>query len=306
MSTQDSETQKTEVRMTIIRGGKPTDVEAISMEKPDQVIAESAGIKDMARIQYPPANRCIYCGAEDELSREHVVPYGLNGTSVIPAGSCRACAKKTSDFETRVLRGPLRAVRVLSKFQSRSKHEGASPTLPVRVVRDGTQSEIELPLDEAPIMLYFPEFAPPGRVTGNRQTGIDMIGVASLCFGPTPDAVARKLGAQSVTLESTGYEPVAFARMLAKIAFATAYAEGALSHIEEPSPAIPAILGEANDIGYWVGTMTGAYRRYPGLLHRVALHEDLERNLLVAEVQLFASSGTPSYGVVLGKLRPRS
>ena len=66
MSTQDSKSEKTEVRMTIIRGGKPIDVEAISMEKPDQVIAESTKIRDMARIQYPPANRCIYCGGRPQ------------------------------------------------------------------------------------------------------------------------------------------------------------------------------------------------------------------------------------------------
>lgn len=305
MRKSDSETQRTELEMTVIRGGKPTVPEAISTEKPDQVIGETAGIRDMARVQYPPANRCIYCGAGENLTREHIVPYGLNGTSVIQAASCPECAKKTSDFEGKVLRGPMRAIRVLHGFQSRSKHEGAAHTYPVRVVRDGIQSEIELPLEEAPIMLYFPEFAPPGKVTGKRGTRIDMTGVAAVCFGPTPDDVAQKLQAESVTLESTHYEPVAFARMLAKIGFATAYAEGALTRIDEPCPVIPAILGDAEDIGNWVGTMTGVYRKYPNLLHRVALHEDLERNLLVAEVQLFASSGTPSYGVVLGTLCSR-
>ena len=306
MSTQDSETQKTEVRMTIIRGGKPTDVEAISTEKPDQVIAESAGIKDMARIQYPPANHCIYCGAEEALTREHIIPYGLNGTSVIPAASCRECAKKTSAFERKVLRGPMRAVRILHGFQSRSKHEGALQTLRVQVIRDGVQSEIEVPLEEAPLMLCFPEFAPPGIVTGKHGTGIDLTGVAVVRFGPSREELARKLGAESLTIKSPPYEPISFAKMLAKIGFAMAYTEGALTRIDEPCPVIPAILGEADDIGYWVGTMTGAYRKYPGLLHRVALREDLERGLLVAEIQLFASSGAPSYVVVLGTLRASS
>ena len=152
-------------------------------------------------------------------------------------------------------------------------------------------------------MLYFPEFSPPGIVTGKRGSGIDLIGVAVVYFGPSPEECARRLGAEGLTLEPPPYEPVPFAKMLAKIGFATAYAEGALTRIEEPSPAIPAILGETDDIGYWVGTMTGAYRKYPGLLHRVAVHENLEHGLLVAEVQLFASSGAPSYGVVLGELR---
>lgn len=43
-------------------------------------------------------------------------------------------------------------------------------------------------------------------------------------------------------------------------------------------------------------------RKYPGLLHRIALIEDHERELLIADIQLFADSETPSYGVILGKL----
>jgi len=297
--------EKTQLEMTVIRDGDPTVPETILTEKPDLVLAETAGIRDMSRIQYPPANRCIYCGDKQDLAREHIVPYGLNGTSVIPAASCCECAKKTGSFERKVLRGPMRAIRVLHGFQSRSKHQGAAQTQSVRVVRDGINSEIELPLGEAPVMLFFPQFAPPGRITGNRVTGIALTGVAAVCFGPSPEDVGQRLEAEGVTLESSHYEPVAFARMLAKIGFATAYAEGALARIDEPCPVIPAILGEADNIGDWVGTITGAYHKYPNVLHRVALHEDLERNLLIAEVQLFASSGTPSYGVVLGTLRPR-
>jgi hypothetical protein len=300
------EPSRNRLEMTVIRDGNPVVPEAISTDKPNVILTETEGIRDMSRIQYPPANRCIYCGAEENLTREHTVPYGLNGTSVIPAASCPECAKKTSAFERKVLRGPMRSVRVLHGFKSRSKYEGAAQTQSVRIVRDGVQSEIEVPLEEAPTMLYFPEFSPPGIVTGKRGSGIDLTGVAVVHFGPSPEECARKLGAKGVTLESPPYEPIPFAKMLAKIGFATAYGEDALARIEEPSPVIRAILGEASDIGYWVGTMTGAYRKYPGLLHRVALHEDLDRGLLVAEVQLFANSGTPSYAVVLGTLRRRS
>ena len=306
MTHQDCQDDSDQIRMTFIRGGKPTDVEALSMEKASQVIVEKSGVKDMARIQYLPANRCIFCGVEENLTREHTIPYGLNGVSVIPAASCRECASKTSAFERKVLRGPMRSLRVLHDFQSRSKHKGAKQTQSVRIVRDGIQSEIEVPLEEAPTMLYFPEFPPPGIVTGRLGSGIDLIGVAAVHFGPSPEECARKLGAEGVTLESPPYEYIPFAKMLAKIGFATAYAEGTLERVCEPCSVIPAIMGDTDDIGRWVGTTTGPYRKYPGLLHRVALHMDLDRGLLVAEVQLFASSGAPSYGVVIGTLQPSS
>lgn len=303
ISTQGNEKPKPQLHMTILRGGVPTDVEVISLEKPDQLIVDPAGVDDMARRRYPAANRCIYCGATGELTREHIIPYGLNGTAVIPAASCRECATKTSFAERKVLRGPMRAVRVLKGFQSRSKYRDAARTQPVRVVRNGVEGTIELPLDKAPVVLFFPEFAPPGVWTGRRVSGIDLVGVSAVRFGPTAEDVGRELKATTVGLESGNYEPTAFARMIAKIGFAAACAESALGRIGEPCPVIPAILGESNDIGRWVGTMTGPYRKYQGLLHRVALHEDRERGFLIAEVQLFANSAAPCYGVVLGTLR---
>jgi hypothetical protein len=91
--------------------------------------------------------------------------------------------------------------------------------------------------------------------------------------------------------------------MLAKIGYAMAVAQGAESLIDGGCPALPSILGEDDDIGRWVGTLTDPIRNYPGLLHRIAIHEDRDKGLLLAEIQLFADSETPSYGVILGRLR---
>ena len=82
-----------------------------------------------------------------------------------------------------------------------------------------------------------------------------------------------------------------------------AFAVGALHRLEGPSSVIPSILGKVDDIGRWVGTPTDPIRRYPGLLHRIFIREDRERRLLLAEVQLFSNSETPSYGVILGHLK---
>jgi len=91
--------------------------------------------------------------------------------------------------------------------------------------------------------------------------------------------------------------------MIAKVGYAMAFAVGALHRLEGPSPVIPSLLGEVNDIGRWVGTLTDPIRTYHGLLHRIEIHEDREQGFLLAEVQLFSDSETPSYGVILGHLK---
>lgn len=162
---------------------------------------------------------------------------------------------------------------------------------------------VELPIDEYPILLDFPTFPPPRLLTGEGGSGIMMTAVSSVLFGPSPDDVARRLGAQRIILRSGEYRHVEFARMLAKIGYAMAVAEGAQKRLDGASPILSSILGDIDDIGRWVGTLPDPIRTYPGLLHRIALREDRNKGLLLAEIQLFADSETPSYEVILGALR---
>jgi len=294
---------KTKVTVTIRRGDTGEPIEATSLGPGEVLQAATDGIEDLGKVVYPPVGCCIYCPATDDLRREHIIPFGLGGTAVLPAASCSRCARITGVFEAQVLRGPMRAVRVLRRLRSRSKHAGAPGTQRLKVVRSGVTETVEIPIEQYPILLHFPTFAPPRFLTGQDGSGIDVTGVASVLFGPPPEEVARRLGGQSIILESEGDRPIAFARMLAKIVYAMAVAEGAQSRLDGPSPVLSSILGEIDDIGRWVGTVTDPIRKYTGLLHRIAIREDLDRGLLLAETQLFADSETPSYGVILGSLR---
>ncbi len=291
------------VAVTLRRGDTIDFVESTSLG-PDEVLqASTSGIKDFGKVAYPRVGRCVYCEATDDLRREHIIPFGLSGNAVLPAASCRRCAKITSKFEAQVLRGPMRSVRVLRNLRSGSKHNGAPVTERLDIIRKGVRETVELQIDEYPVVLHFPVFAPPGLLTGPSRPGIEITGVVSVSFGPSPQAVLARLGAQEIVLESQRDRPAAFARMIAKIGYAMAFAEGALSGVDGPSPVLPAILGEVDNIGRWVGTLTEPIRKYPGLLHRIAIREDLDRCLIVAEVQLFADSETPSYGVILGSVK---
>lgn len=296
-------TSKTKVTVTVRRGDSTELIEATVLGPDEVVQASTAGIKDLGKVVYPPVDRCIYCLATDDLRREHIIAFGLGGTAVLPRASCARCARITGAFEAQVLRGPMRAVRVLRRLRSRSKHAGVPGTQRLTVVRSGVTETVQIPIDQYPILLHFPTFAPPKFLTGHDGSGIEVTSVASVLFGPRPEEVARRLGGQSIILESHGDRPIAFARILAKIGYAMAVAQGAQSRLDGPSPVLPSILGEVDDIGRWVGTLTDPIRKYPGVLHRIAIREDRAKGLLLAEIQLFADSETPSYGVILGNLR---
>ena len=195
------------------------------------------------------------------------------------------------------------AVRVYRDLQSRRKHKDAPKTYPLTVLRGEHEEVLTLPVEEYPILLHFPVFSPPALLEpAGYVSGIRVTGVATVSFGPRPEDVMKRTGVTTIRVSQT-QEPVAFARMLAKIAYAMAAAEDQLGLIEGDATLPPAILGTTNDIGRWVGTLTQPFQAYGGLLHRVLIHQDNQKGLLVGEVQLFSDSQAPSYGVILGKLR---
>ncbi len=255
--------------------------------------------RNLGQVTYPPVGRCIYCSKTADLRKEHILAFGLSGTAILPKASCRDCAKITGRLEEMVLRGPMWPLRVFRDLKSRTKHKDAPKTLPLMAIRRGEESTVNLPIDEYPILIMFPIFAPPASLfPEGYQQGINISGHATVSFGLRPEEVAAKLGADQVRIEQE-YHIAEFARVIAKIAYAFAFAEGAADTLESPSPVIPTILGHCEEIGRWVGTMAPP-QAHPGELHRLILHQ--QQGLLIVEVQLFADSETPSYGVILGRL----
>ncbi len=220
---------------------------------------------------------------------------------MLAKATCAECAGTTGRLELVVLRGPMRAVRVLRKLKSQSKHEGAPKSYGLKITRGGKEETVELPLSEYPLLLHFPIFSPPAHLSPEGyEHGIRLEGTASILFGPRPEEVAMRLGAGKMSLISTD-RPVEFARMIAKIAYAYAVAEQQIDPRRWQPEVVLSIIGKRDEIGRWVGTLQDPIRKHPGLLHRIALREDRERNLLIGEVQLFADSETPSYGVIFNR-----
>lgn len=294
-------TSKTEV--IIERAGQPAMITGLDPAELRVVEHSPEGLQDLGKMQFRPVGKCIYCGATGALSREHIVPFALGGTAVLPEASCAACARLTSQVELQVLRGPMRAVRMLRRLPSRRGHADAPTDVPLTVVRGGVTESIRLPVAEYPILLHFPTYLPVDLSLRAKPVGIEMRGISTLLFGPSPEVVMKRLGAQSITVRTGGDRPVAFARMLAKVAWAFAISQGADRMLKGPALVTPSILGQSNDVGRWVGAEPGPHKRYAGLLHRLELIEDRQHGLLVVEVQLFSDSDAPSYRVILGLLR---
>jgi hypothetical protein len=134
------------------------------------------------------------------------------------------------------------AVRVYRALQSRTKHRDAPSTFPLTIFRKGKEKVIDVPLKEYPILLQFPIFPPPAFLNPNGYAnGILVSGVATVSFGPSPIEVAKRHKASSIKM-SQSIQPVAFARVFAKIAFAMAAAERILERIDGDCLALPSIF----------------------------------------------------------------
>lgn len=112
-----------------------------------------------------PAGRCIYCGVTDDLTLEHIIPFGLWGRIEFPDASCKACAKKINEeFEAPIMQSQLGAFRQRSKIPRRKGrprnykhtlvfgHMSGSPPPP---------EPIEITGDDVPRTILLMRFMPP-------------------------------------------------------------------------------------------------------------------------------------------------
>jgi hypothetical protein len=163
--------------------------------------------------------------------------------------------------------------------------------------------DIEVAAKDHFVPIILPLFAPPAFLSKRPyQSGIvvDGLSVADKFSGRTIEDLDHRYGKGKWRFGLV-YEPVAFARMIAKIGYGFAVAEVGLDEIEE-AYVLPAILGERQDIGRWVGCDDGAQEPVTGAagLHEVGLV--LRHRALHAIVRLFAEFEAEEYRVVIGRV----
>ena len=292
---------KGSTKVELIRDGQVHWETTTTAEAPIVKLADTSDLADFSKLRPETADACIYCESTVQLSREHILPYALGGTTTIPGGSCEKCRRITHEFETAVLRGPMQMVRYIENMPSGTKHRDVPKTIPVKATINDREVDIDAPREEAPILLPFPIFGPPDYLD-SRRSQLQLISVVTGSFGADPTEFAKKHSAQQLQLKVGNHDAIAFARMLAKIAYANARAQNQLRRLKDKTALVRAMMEEPNSIGQFVGTVPSPFKKYPGVRHRISLHDMLESRVLFSEVQLFASAGAPTYVVILGTL----
>lgn len=253
---------------------------------------------------------CVYCGSAERLSDEHIVPFGLGGNLILPDASCPQCAKITSAFERRVLRGFMHRARTTGNFQTR-RPKDRPQTHTVTLLRDDHAVETDVAVTDAPAFLQLPLLTPPQFFSGGTHTtGVKVRGLETLYFGVNPEEFVKGHAASGLRQQDS-LDVTSFARMIAKIGYCYICATLGIPPRAEV-PVLPFILGTRDDGNQWIGSLD-----YPSqaeraganiVLAHTAYRSDSEPStlVLVARVKLFAMAGATGYEVIIHRRRSDS
>lgn len=233
-------------------------------------------IKDGCSVK---AAACIYCGSTNGLTKEHVIPHGLNGTSTIANGSCSECQRITHKFEQAILRGELQETRYKLKMSSRSKHKNV---------------KLSSKPDDTSITTVFPIFPLPNYFNERADNGlrVERLHVA----GNNYDEL-KKNGYKNVL------RPLEFARLVAKVAYSFAWSTNLLQVVSSSSGLVETFMRNPSELGRYVGTRRPPYRKANAPGHFMSPGCVTDRRTVYVNVQLFAERGAPIYIVALGDLK---
>lgn len=248
---------------------------------------------------------CIYCGSTDELSEEHVVPYGLGAGWVLEKASCKKHRDITSKFELEILRKLWGPIRAAINIQSRRGHK--NKLYPVTITQQDGRT-VTVHIDPAKfgapmhyLMLPYPRYLTDE--TGDRDFSFHGRVTHVL---PDPekfkDELRKAFNPRKVEI-TTNFRPVAFAQMLAKIGYGFAVGKYGLEGIK--TRYLINAIDTGVDIGRWVGCLDH------GSTSEGKEHIEIEggfintpRRDIAIQVRLFGNLRSPTYIVIVGEPKP--
>jgi hypothetical protein len=242
--------------------------------------------------------QCIYCGTTDNLTIEHVTPFGLSGRLELIGGSCTCCARMTSKIEDAVL-GSMRAARAALK--TKTGHSSRKKQQPMRVEKDGQILTKQAMLEDHWKVIRLPIFPPPAALNNRSyEGGIEVLSMDEIQLSEKMEDIAAAHKVDKILFPDYPWEK--FARFIAKVAYGYAVAQYSLNAFEKVY-VVPAILGETNDIGRWVGCSD--IREFPprnGVIVSGGFRIIPERDLLV-KIKMFPMFDGAEYVVLVGKMK---
>lgn len=244
--------------------------------------------------------KCIYCGTtEGELTEEHVTPFGLSGLLVLTRASCERCRDITSALETTLLRHQWFAARAALRTRTRHKKERQKPQ-PMLIEKDGEIKTIRAVWQDQWKIIQLPIFPIPAHIDGRSYTsGIESTSMDQIELLEKGEEIAKRHGADKILLRN--YPVEVFARFIAKIAYGYAVERYTLNAFEEVY-IVPAILGEADDIGRWVGCSNR--REFPVRGCNVSVgFKMISRDELIVKIKMFPQFDGAEYVVVIGTVK---
>jgi hypothetical protein len=125
-------------------------------------------VTDIQDKTYPGYGCCIYCGSDggaDGLSDEHIMPYALQGNTIIRRASCEVCKKKIDPIDRHLGRSVFGQYRVHAGIQTRNP-KARPKTLATHIVVKSETIVKDLPIADHPYSLAMPIWGDPGFFRG--------------------------------------------------------------------------------------------------------------------------------------------
>lgn len=251
--------------------------------------------------QIPPLNECMYCGSKEDLTDEHIIPYALWGDLVLPKSSCKSCAEITSKFERKVLKGFMQELRDVSNAPTRRKKSRASYIEKTLLLKNDLEQNKRIPIEDGFGILMLPIFTQATIFGGVLQPNhLSIKGFDTIPFGQNMSKSLASHEAEGLS-GKVSIDSYSFARLLAKIAYGMyVYKFGIFSR--EESPILPIILGQSNDISFWIGSYYSKPIKNSTSVHSVGF-TDLTYQFspikYPCDIKLFSSLSQTNYQVAV-------
>lgn len=255
-------------------------------------------------------NKCIYCDGVGETD-EHIIPFALGGKCKLYKASCEQCRDITSRCERNPLSENWAEARAILDYPSlRRKFSNEKFSLKV-TFKNGIDGMLELPKSEVLGLTPFLEYPLPAFFApGNYKKGVIVNGHSIISFGPDVKALAEKYDFKEVRYKVT-HKGNDFEKMIAKIAYCATVALFGLDGFDQCF-VLPALLGEKDDIGFWMGCdsegkitpLIGKQRARNIIKIGVWKKAGDGPKYVIVRLKFFASSDAPEYIVVVGTLKP--